>query len=350
MIFNLKKKGKEKPNVFNFFIEKAKNSNKTIILPEGDDDRVIEAAKKASLLNLCKIIILGNDLMLTEKFTKNELKNIEVLDPIKNTKKREMYANTYYELRKHKGMTPEKAMEEMKDNMKFACLMLYSGDADGVVAGAVYKSADVMKPALQVIKNRADVSKVCSCFIMEVKKELGFGENGFMIFADCGLIVNPTDSELADITILSAEFAKNICDMKPRVAMLSYTSKSPEDFEDETVQKVKRAYRLVRRRDSSLICDGELQLDAAIVPAVQKQKAKDSVVEGKANVLVFPDLNAGNIGYKMAQRFSGGKAIGPIMMGLKKPVNDLSRGATADEIVDNIAITILQSNYVIKGE
>lgn len=347
-----KKKNKEnqnKPSPFDSIIEKAKSSGKRIVLPEGFDERIIDAARKAADLDLCKIIILGDENQIIEKFTKKQLKNIEVINPLTNGKKREMYANSYYELRKSKGMTPEQALEDMKENMKFACMMLASDDADGIVAGAVYHSADVMRPALQIIKSKPGVSKVSSSFIME-SPNANFGENGFMVFSDCAVVINPTDEELSDIAILAADLAKNICGMKPRVALLSYSSKGAEDITDEDVQKVKRAYKLIRRKDSSLIVDGELQADAAIVPSVASQKAKGSVVEGKANVLVFPNINAGNIGYKLVQRLAGVKAVGPILQGLKKPVNDLSRGTTSDEIVLNIAITILQSNTVVKGE
>ena len=348
-----KKKNKTKESTsgpFDAIIEKAKSSGKRIVLPEGFDDRVIEAAKKASLLDLCKVVILGDEELLVEKFTKAELKNIELINPLKDHKKREMYANTYYELRKNKGMTEEKALEEMKDNMKFACMMLHADDADGIVAGAVYHSADVMRPALQIIKSRPGVSKVSSSFIMEMPKDSGFGENGFMVFSDCAVVINPTDEDLADIAILAADLAKNICGMKPRVGLLSYSTKGADDIADEDVQKIKRAYKIIRRKDSSLIVDGELQADAAIVPSVANQKAKGSSVEGRANVLVFPNINAGNIGYKLVQRIAGVKAVGPILQGLKKPVNDLSRGTNADEIVLNMAITILQSNSVVKGE
>jgi len=351
MWFKKKSKVSEtKKSPFDAIIDCAKASGKKIVLPEAFDERVIEAAKKAASLDLCKVVLLGDEVMLKEKFTKNELKNIEIINPLTDGKKREMYANSYYELRKNKGMTPEKALEEMKENMKFACMMLYSDDADGIVAGAVYHSADVMRPALQIIKNKPGVSKVSSSFIMEMPNGSNLGENGFMIFSDCAVVIDPTDEELADIAILSADLAKNICGMKPRVALLSYSSKGAEDNPDETIQKVKRAYKLIRRKDSSLIVDGELQADAAIVPSVAEAKAKGSVVEGKANVLVFPNINAGNIGYKLVQRIAGVKAVGPILQGLKKPVNDLSRGTNADEIVLNIAITVLQAKNILKGE
>ena len=344
-----KKKVKEKTNPFDVIIEKARFSGKRIILPEGFDERVIEAAKKASLMDLCHVIILGDERVLPEKFTKKELKNIEILNPATNAKKREMYAHSYYELRKHKGMTEEQAMEDMKDNMKFACMMLRSDDADGIVSGAVYHSADVLKAAFQIIKTAPGTNKVSSCFIMESPNE-NFGENGFLVFADCAVIVNPTDEDIKDIAIESAKTAESTLGMKPRVALLSYSTKGAEDHPDENVQKMKRAYSLIRRADPWLAVDGEIQADAALVESVCNQKAPGSPLEGKANVLVFPDINAGNIGYKLVQRLAGVKAVGPIMQGLKKPVNDLSRGTNADEIVLNMAITILQSNNTIKGE
>ncbi len=349
-MFGKKKvKDKQKKDPFGSIIEKARFSGKRIVLPEGFDERVIDAAKKASLMDLCHVIILGDERVLPEKFTKKELKNIEIIDPKANAKKREMYAHSYFELRKHKGMTEEQAMEDMKDNMKFACMMLKSDDADGIVSGAVYHSADVLKSAFQIIKTAEGANKVSSCFIMEMPND-NYGENGFMVFADCAVIVSPTDEDIKDIAVWSAKTAESILGVKPRVALLSYSSKGAENHPDENVQKMKRAYSLIRRAEPSLVVDGELQADAAIVESVAKQKAPDSVVAGKANVLVFPDLNAGNIGYKLVQRLAGVKAVGPIMQGLKKPVNDLSRGTNADEIVLNMAITILQSNNTVKGE
>lgn len=337
-------------DVFDSIIEKAQNSTKRIVLPEGNDPRIIEAAKKASLLELCEIIIIGDETILSEKFNKKELKHIKILDIEKNGRTREMYANTYWQLRKHKGMTELQALEDMKDPIKFACMMLYSDDADGVVAGACHETAEVLRPAFQIIKNQNGINKVSSSFIMEVKNGMPFGENGFLIFADCAVIANPTDEDIKDIALLSSGLAESICSIKPRVALLSYTSKAQDDFPDEVVQKMKRAYKLIRRQNSSLIVDGELQADSALVPSVCKHKAPSSTLEGKANVLVFPDLASANIAYKLVQRLAGVRAVGPILQGLKKPVNDLSRGTNADEIVLNIAITVLQSQYTIKGE
>lgn len=334
---------KKKNDIFNFLISRAKDSGKKIVLPEGSDPRVVEAAKKISLMNLCHIVLLGNVNLLTESFTKKELRNITIINPENDGHRREIYATTYHELRKHKGMTFEKALEEMKDNNKFAMMMLYTGDADGVASGAITTTADVLRPAFQIIKAKPEVGKVSSSFIMEVPQGMPFGENGMLVFSDCGVIEDPTAEDLVDIAYLASGLAKDICDIKPRVALLSFTTKTDEDMPNPEVQKMKQAYKLVRRKHPSLTVDGELQSDAALVPSVAKLKAPNSVLEGKANVLIFPNLMAGNIAYKLVQRIAGVKAIGPILQGLNKPVNDISRGATSDEIVLSVAITILQA-------
>lgn len=338
------KKNVKKTDAFAGIIQRAQASGKKIVLPEGSDDRVIEAAEKASLLNICKIIIIGNKNILTEKFSKKALANIEIVDIALESKKREMYAKSLYEIRKSKGMTEEEAYNILSDPMYFATMMLYSDDADGLVSGAVYESADVMRPLFQIIKTAEGISKISSCFIMEMPQGSTLGENGLMIFADCGVNVDPTDQELAEIAILSAKLAKNICGMHPRVSLLSYSTKADPDVETPQIQKVKRAFKIARRLDSSLDIDGELQVDASIVPSVAERKSPNSSIAGRANVLVFPDLNAGNIGYKLVQRIANVKAVGPILQGLRKPANDLSRGANADEIVLAMAITTLQAN------
>lgn len=348
--FVLFKKKIKKHSVFDGIIARAQGSGKRIVLPEGNDDRIIEAAQKASLLNICKITIIGNKALLSEKFSRKAMHNIEIIDVESEGKRREMYSKSLFELRKDKGMTEEKALEILKDPMYYATMMLYSDDADGVVAGAVYESKDVMRPAFQIIKTTKGTSKVSSSFVMEMPEGTNFGENGMMVFADCAVIEDPTDKELAEIAVLSAKTAESICDIKPKVAFLSYSTKADQNIDSEHIQKVKRAYKLARRLDSSLVMDGELQADSAIVPSVAERKCKGSTLEGRANVLVFPDLNSGNIAYKLVQRIAGVKAVGPLLQGLKKPINDLSRGASADEIVLVMAITALQSKSVIKGE
>ncbi len=330
-------------NVFDKLIERAKQTRKRIILTETEDERVLEAASKAAEMNLCKVILLGQE-DLASRFSNKALENIEFIDVAIDTDKKQAYANALYELRKAKGMTEAEAQEQVNNKLNYAMLMLRMGDADGVVSGAVNHTATVLRSAFQIVKTKSGVKKVSSVFIMESPDEQKFGENGFMVFADCGVNPNPTDEDLAEITILASETARKICGIEnPRVAMLTYSSKSGDEMTDENVCKVKRAYQMVKEKAPDLVVDGELQTDAAIVPSVAKQKAPGSAVEGKANVLIFPDLNSGNIAYKLVQRLAGVKAVGPILQGLNQPVNDLSRGTTADEIVLCMAVTILQS-------
>lgn len=330
-------------NVFDKLIEKAKHTEKRIVLTESEDERVLTAAESAASMDLCKVYLLGKESELASRFSAEALKNIVFIDTTEENDKQKEYANLLYELRKAKGMTEEKALETVKkDKLAYAMLMLKSEDADGVVSGAITHTADVLRPAFQIVKMKPGVSKVSSVFIMESPNE-NFGENGFMIFADCGVNPNPTDEDLAEIAVLSSETAKAICGMDPKVAMLTYSTKSGDEMQDENVCKVKRAVEILKTKAPELKVDGELQADAAIVPSVAKLKAPDSTVAGHANTLIFPDLNAGNIGYKLVQRLAGVKAVGPILQGLNKPVNDLSRGTTADEIVLCMAITALQA-------
>lgn len=340
---------KRKHDVFQQILERAKGSTARIVLPEGHDPRVVEAVEWAAVNNLCKLIVLGDKIWLANRFSKKALKNIDIIDPKSVAKRREMYAHSLYELRKNKGMTEEKAMEALKDNVTYAMMMLKSDDADGIVAGAVRETADVLRPAFQIIGTKPEVSKVSSSMIIEMREGSNLGENGMMVFADCAVNPNPTDEELADTALLSSITAKTICGINPKVALLSYTTKADEDINSEVVQKVKRAYKIARRKNPSLCIDGEMQGDAALSKEVCDAKCRDSIIDGKANVLIFPDVTSGNIAYKLVQRISEVRAIGPILQGLNKPVNDLSRGTTAQEIILNIAITVLQSKDTIKG-
>jgi phosphate acetyltransferase len=333
---------KIKLDAFKFIVDKAMGSRARIVLPEGNDSRIQEAAEWAGANGLCRIILLG-DKTLQAKFSKKALKNITIINPKLENRTREQYANTLYEIRKDKGMTPENAAEAVKDNIMFATMMLHACDADGIVAGAEKETADVLRPAFQIIKTRADITKVSSVMLMEMPQGSNLGKNGLMVFADPAVNPNPSSEELADIAILSAHTAQTICSIKPIVALLSYTTKAAENYDSEVVQKVKNAYRIARRKDSSLVIDGEMQADAALSPVVCEAKCKGSIVGGKANVLVFPDIVSSNISYKLVQRIAGVRAVGPILQGLNKPVNDLSRGTSAEEIVLNIAITVLQS-------
>lgn len=330
-------------NVFDKLFERAKQKQRRIILTETEDARIIEAAGKAADMGLCKVILLGNETELAKNFTDKMLNNIEFVDIAAANPKKDAYAKALFELRKAKGMTEEQASEQVNNKLVYAMLMLRLGDADGVVSGAVNHTADVLRPAFQIVKTKPGVKKVSSVFIMESPDEEKFGENGFMVFSDCGVVPNPTDEDLAEIAILASDTARKICDMDPRVALLTYSSKSGDEMTDENVCKVKRAFNMIKEQAPNLVVDGELQADAAIIDSVAKQKAPDSPLKGKANVLVFPDLNAGNIAYKLVQRLAGVKAVGPILQGLNQPVNDLSRGTSADEIVLCMAVTILQS-------
>lgn len=328
-------------NVFDGLIEKARHTGKRIILTETEDQRVIDAAKKAAAFDLCKVVLFGDENDLASNFSKEELANIEFVNTLNETEKKQEYVNLLVELRKAKGMTEEKAKEQIKDKLVYAMLMLKSGDADGVVAGAITHTADVLRPAFQIVKMKPNVGKVSSVFIMESPNDK-YGENGFLIFADCGVNPNPTDEDLAEIAMLSSETAKTICGIKPKVALLSYSTASGDEMEDENVCKVKRAMKILKEKAPELAAEGEIQADAALVESVAKLKCPDSKVAGKANVLIFPDLNAGNIAYKLVQRLASVQAVGPILQGLNSPVNDLSRGTSADEIVLAMAITSLQ--------
>lgn len=329
-------------NVFDGLIKKAVGSNARIVLTESEDERVIEACEKSAKMNLCKVVLLGKSSELEKKFSAEALKNITFVDTNEENEKYNEYVSLLVELRKAKGMTEEQARVQVKNKLVYANLMLRSGDADGIVSGAITHTADVLRPAFQITKMKEGISKVSSVFIMESPNE-NYGENGFLIFGDCGVNPNPTAEDLAEIAILSSETAKQICGMNPRVALLSYSTKSGDEMTDENVVKVKKAYEILKEKAPELEVDGELQADAALVLSVAKLKAPNSKVAGHANVLIFPDLNAGNIAYKLVQRLAGVQAVGPILQGLKKPVNDLSRGTSADEIVLAVAMTVLQA-------
>ncbi len=329
-------------NVFDKLILNATGSGKKIVLTESEDNRVLEACEKAAASNLCKVALLGKKSELENKFSAKALENIEFIDVTEPNEKQSEYVSLLYELRKAKGMTEEKAREQVKDKLVYANLMLRSGDADGIVSGAITHTADVLRPAFQITKMKEGISKVSSVFIMESPNE-NYGENGFLIFGDCGVNPNPTAEDLAEIALLSSQTAKDICGINPRVALLSYSTKSSDEMTDENVVKVKKAFEILKETAPDLVVDGELQADAALVESVAKLKSPNSNVAGKANVLIFPDLNAGNIAYKLVQRLAGVQAVGPILQGLKKPVNDLSRGTSADEIVLAMAITVLQA-------
>ena len=311
----------------------AKADLKTIVLPEGEDPRTIVAANKIIEEGLANIVILGDP---------NEINvpGATVIDP-RNAEKHEEYAQKFAELRAKKGVTIEQARAQVMDATYFGTMMVKMGDADGLVSGACHSTADTLRPALQILKT-APGTKLVSAFMIMCTQTEQFGADGTLVFADCGLNIAPTSDELSEIAIASANSFKTFMgDVEPKVAMLSYSTMGSAG--GEVAKKVQEAVKFCKEKAPELAIDGDLQLDAAIVPTVAQLKAPGSSVAGKANVLVFPDLEAGNIGYKLVQRFAGADAYGPILQGIAKPVNDLSRGCSADDIVGVVAITAVQA-------
>ena len=315
--------------------EAAKKDKKRIILVEGEDPRVREAAQKVAAEGLAEVILLGDPVP-----TDFDVPGVTVVDP-KTSDKREAYAEKFAELRAKKGVTLEQAREQMNDATYFGTMMVKMGDADGLVSGACHSTANTLRPALQILKTAPGTKLVSAFFIMCTDKK-EFGQDGTLLFADCGLNINPTADELSEIALASAETWKAFMEgAEPRVAMLSFSTKGSAKGDVPT--KVQEATRLAGEKNPELALDGDLQLDAALVPSVAELKAPGSEVAGHANILVFPDLEAGNIGYKLVQRFAGAEAYGPVLQGIAKPVNDLSRGCYADDIVGVVAITAVQA-------
>ncbi len=330
-------------NVTERIMQRARDNKRTIVLAEGHDERVVKAAGISQKEGIANIVLLGNPENIAKLAGDVSLEGVNIID-IEKADKLEQYTKELYELRKEKGMTPEQAAAQIKDELFFGAMMVRLGDADGMVAGATHTTSDTLRAALQVIKARKGIKTVSSFFVMtSPNKDLGF--HGTFVFSDCGLVINPNEEELAEIAITSAETAKNLCEMDPVViAMLSFSTKG--SAKDESVTKVVNATNRVKTLRPDLIIDGELQLDAALVEAVGRSKAPGSPVPGRANVLIFPDINAGNIGYKLTQRFGNAEALGPVVQGLAKPVNDLSRGCCVTDIVKVVAITVVQSQAI----
>ena len=320
---------------------RAKSDLKTIVLPESEDARVLKAAADICKEGFAKVILIGNEETVKADAAKGgfDISGATIVDPLK-CDKLDSYVDLFTELRKSKGMTPEEARKILTtSNTYFAVMMVKAKDADGVVSGACHSTADTLRPCLQILKTKPG-TKLVSAFFLMVVPNCEFGENGTFVFADCGLNQNPNPEELAAIAASSAESFKALVGKEPKVAMLSHSSKGSAKHAD--VDKVVEATRIAKEEHPELKIDGELQLDAAIVPEVAASKAKDSEVAGKANVLVFPDLDAGNIGYKLVQRLAKAEAYGPMTQGIAAPVNDLSRGCSADDIVGVVAITAIQ--------
>ena len=318
---------------------KAKANVKHIVLPEGEEIRNVQAAAMVRDQGLAKLTLLGNPDKVKEVAGDLCLDGIDIIDPAASDKAGE-YAAQLYEIRKAKGMTEEKAAALVKDPMYYGIMMVKLGDADGLVSGAIHSTGDMLRPALQVIKSKPGMKTVSSCFLMECPNK-AYGDEGVMIFSDCGVIPNPTAEELANIALGAADSARSLANMEPRVAMLSFSTKG--SAKHDSVTKVQEATRIAKEMAPDLALDGELQLDAALVEKVGQLKAPGSKVAGHANVLVFPDLGAGNIGYKLVQRLAHAEAYGPILQGIAKPCNDLSRGCSAEDIVATVAITACQA-------
>ena len=324
--------------------KKARTDIKTIVLPEAEDKRVLEAASKVEKEAFAKIILIGNIEKTKELAKENniDITNIEIIDPEKSEKYAE-YVQAFYELRKAKGITEEDAKKIIKNPVYFGMMMVKREDADGLVSGAAHSTSDTLRPALQIIKTKPG-TKLVSSFNVMVVPNCEYGDNGVFIFSDCGLNSKPNSEELSEIAIASSKSFEQLIGGTPKIAMLSYSTYGSAKSED--IDKVREATRLAKEKEPELLLDGEMQLDSAIVPGVGASKAPGSPVAGNANILIFPDLNAGNIGYKLVERLAKAEAYGPICQGMAKPVNDLSRGCKAEDIVGVVAITAVQAQEI----
>lgn len=323
-------------------IARAKSNKQRIVLPEGTEERTLKAADRLLADGVAEIILIGNPQKIKESAKELNLKNITeatLVDPVHNERK-SVYADLLYELRKNKGLTAEQAGKLSEDPLYLACLMIKNGDADGEIAGAQNTTGDVLRPALQIIKTSPGISVVSGAFLMFIP-EKSYGQDGIMVFADCAVMPDPNARELAEIAVATAQTTRSIVGAEPRVAMLSFSTKG--SAKHPMCDKVIEATRIAKELDPDLKIDGELQADAAIVPSVGSSKAPGSEIAGKANVLVFPTLEVGNIAYKLVQRLAGAEAVGPILQGMAAPVNDLSRGCSVNDIYKMVAICANQA-------
>ncbi len=322
--------------------EKARKAHKRIVLPEGEEDRTLKAADIILKEGFAELTLLGNENIIMSKakeFGLTELDKATIIDP-KNNPRKDFYAGMMVEIRKNKGMTMEEALRLVEDPLYLGVLLIKNKEVDGEVAGALNATGDVLRPAFQIVKTLPGISVVSGAFIM-ILKDKQWGDDGVMVFADCAAHPNPNENELAQIAVASAQTAKSIAGLDPKVAMLSFSTKG--SAKHEMVDKVVNATRIAKEMAPDLKIDGELQADAAIVPGIGASKAPGSEIAGKANVLIFPTLEVGNIAYKLVQRLANAEAIGPIMQGMAAPINDLSRGCSVEDIVNLVAITANQA-------
>lgn len=317
-------------------LARAKADKQTIVLPEGNDERILAAAERILADDVANLIILGDEATIAAG--PYDLRSARIVNP-QTSPARDEFIEQFYEMRKAKGMTPEKAQETMNDALYYGVMMVKRGEADGMVAGACHATGDVLRPSLQILRTAPGVKLVSSFFVMVVPN-CELGQAGTFLFSDCGLEIQPDAEKLAHIAVNSAKSWKALIGSEPAVAMLSHSSHGSAKNDDAA--KVVEATAIAKELAPELALDGELQLDAAIIPEVGASKAPNSPVAGHANVLVFPDIDAGNIGYKLVQRLAGAEAYGPVTQGIAAPVNDLSRGCTADDVVGVIAITCVQ--------
>lgn len=323
-------------------INNAKQNKKTICLVETDDIRTLKAAESVIEKDFANIILVGNENEINELATKNNinLENIKIIDP-KTSELTNELINKFYELRSHKGLTYEEAKDKIEnDYLYFGDMLVYADYADGLVAGATHSSSDVLRAALQTVKTAPDSKIVSSFFLMELENK-DLGSNGLFIYSDCGMIQNPTSEELVNIAYSSSKTFEQLVGDTPKIAFLSHSTNGSSKCDD--VYKVQNAVKTFKETYPDIIADGELQLDAAIIPSITKSKYPTSKIQGDANILIFPDLDAGNIAYKITERMANAKAYGPITQGIRKPINDLSRGCNYEDIVGAIAITCNQA-------
>ncbi|MDD2799007.1 MAG: phosphate acetyltransferase [Bacteroidales bacterium] len=323
-------------------VARAKANKQRIVLPEGTEIRTLKAANRLLEEGVADIILIGNPLVIKQLRDEHSLKfiqNATIVDPISNAKKEE-YIQLLMDLRRSKGLSSDEAKRLVENPLYLACLMIKNGDADGEVAGAENTTGDVLRPAFQIIKTQPGISVVSGAFLMFLPDQK-WGNGGLMVFADCAVHPNPTATELAQIAVATGQTTRSIAGFEPKIAMLSFSTKGSANH--EMVDKVVEATRLAKELDPTLLIDGELQADAAIVEAIGKSKAPGSEIAGHANVLVFPTLEVGNIAYKLVQRLANAEAVGPILQGMAAPINDLSRGCSPDDIFSLVAITANQA-------